>query len=116
MQSMNIPPLALFLRNIVIKNIEKYQSSSLFKRFNDYLEKYNINAKYSIQAFGRDINKHEGIEKTKSNIINNVFDIKKLKEYLIKKEIIHLMIKLILLMIKSLILIYKRKKKNIYIG
>jgi hypothetical protein len=85
MQSMNIPPLALFLRNIVIKNVEKCQSSSLFKRFNDYLEKYNINAKYSIQAFGRDINKYEGIEKTKSNIINYVFDITKLKEYLIKK-------------------------------
>lgn len=85
MQSMNIPPLALFLRNIVIKKVEKCSSSSLFKRFNDYLEKYNINAKYSIQAFGRDINKYEGIEKTKSNIINYVFDIIKLKEYLIKK-------------------------------
>ncbi len=57
----------------------------MFKRFNDYLEKYNINSKYSIQAFGRDINKYEGIEKTKSNIINYIFDIKKLKEYLIKK-------------------------------
>jgi len=85
MQSMNIPPLALFLRNIVVRNVEKCQSSSLFKRFNEFLEKYNINTKYSIQAFGRDINKYEGIEKTKSNNINYVFDIPKLKEYLIKK-------------------------------
>ncbi len=67
-----------------MNNIEKCQSSSLFKRFNDYLEKYNINAKYSIQAFWRDINKYGGIEKTKSYIICDVFDIKKLKEYLIK--------------------------------
>ena len=85
MQSMNIPPLALFLKQIVIKNVDKCQSTSLFKRFNEYLEKYNINGKYSIQAFGRDINKYEGIEKTKSNNINYVFDNKKLKEYLIKK-------------------------------
>jgi hypothetical protein len=85
MQSMNIPPLALFLKQIVIKNVEKCQSTSLFKRFNEYLEKYNINGKYSIQAFGRDINKYEGIEKTKSNNINYVFDNKKLKEHLIKK-------------------------------
>ena len=85
MQSMNIPPLALFLKQIVIKNVEKCQSTSLFKRFNEYLEKYNINGKYSIQAFGRDINKYEGIEKTKSNNINYVFDNNKLKEHLIKK-------------------------------
>jgi len=85
MQSMNIPPLALFLKQIVIKNVDKCQSTSLFKRFNEYLEKYNINGKYSIQAFGRDINKYEGIEKTKSNNINYVFDNNKLKEHLIKK-------------------------------
>ena len=59
MQSMNIPPLALFLKQIVIKNVDKCQSTSLFKRFNEYLEKYNINGKYSIQAFGRDINKYD---------------------------------------------------------
>jgi hypothetical protein len=85
MQSMNIPPLALFLKQIVIKNVDKCQSTSLFKRFNEYLEKYNINGKYSIQAFGRDVNKYEGIEKTKSNNINYVFDNNKLKEHLIKK-------------------------------
>jgi len=85
MQSMNIPPLALFLKQIVIKKVDKCQSTSLFKKFNEYLEKYNINGKYSIQAFGRDINKYDGIEKTKSNNVNYIFDINKLKEYLIKK-------------------------------
>lgn len=85
MQSMNIPPLALFLKKIVIKNVEKCQSNSLFKRFHEFLEKYNINAKYSIQSFGRDVNKFEGITKTKSNNINYVFDIPKLKEFLTKK-------------------------------
>jgi hypothetical protein len=82
--SLNVEDSLIYkhLKTIVIKKVEKCSSSSLFKRFNDYLEKYNINAKYSIQAFGRDINKYEGIDKTKSNIINYVFDIKKLKEYL----------------------------------
>ncbi len=63
MQEMNIPPLALFLRKLVIKKVEKCNLSSLFKRFNDFLEKYNINRKYSIQAFGRDINNMKALKK-----------------------------------------------------
>jgi hypothetical protein len=47
MQDMNIPPLALFLKKIVIKNVDKCQSNSLFKRFHEFLEKYNINSKYN---------------------------------------------------------------------
>ena len=85
MQEMNIPPLALFLKQIVINKVSMCQSSSLFKRFNEFLEKYNINGKYSITVFGRDIKKYEGIEKSKYHNINYIFDNKKLKEYLTKK-------------------------------
>lgn len=85
MQEMNIPPLALFLKQIVINKLNMCQSSSLFKRFNEFLEKYNINGKYSITAFGRDIKKYDGIEKSKYHNVNYIFDNIKLKEYLIKK-------------------------------
>ena len=82
MQEMNIPPLALFLKLLVIKKVDKYNASILFKLFNNYLEKYNFNIKYTITTFGRDINKYEGIEKTKSNLVYYIFDNTKLKEYL----------------------------------
>ncbi len=88
-QSVNIPIYARFLIDWSMKNNEnmEYSASSLFKKFNNFLERGNYDMKITISSFCRYIKKYKGIifkKKSFSNVY--YFNSKRIREGLIEKN------------------------------
>ena len=102
-QSMTIPPMALFLESKLLdyenmasfnsvggqdaQDLTKLPSNELFKEFNYWLgENGFTKMEYTITKYGREIVSYEGIKKQKSMGINKIIiDYAVLKQYLITK-------------------------------
>ena len=102
-QSMTIPPMALFLESKLLdyenmasfnsvggqdaQDLTKLPSNELFKEFNYWLgENGFTKMEYTITKYGREIVSYEGIKKQKSMGINKIIiDYAVLKHYLITK-------------------------------
>jgi organic radical activating enzyme len=83
-----VPDMIDFFESIVDedKKDNKYSSTELFNKFNDFVKANNFKVDYTTTKFGVDIKSYDGVEKIKTrtnNVIN--IDLKKLKEHLTSK-------------------------------
>ena len=88
MKEINIPPIALFLESLVMNNnlntTYKIESTTLYRQYTDYISTYNFKCVPTLTKFVLDIKKIDGVEQTRSSTSRSlVFDLIKLKEYLI---------------------------------
>ena len=76
MKELNIPVLARFFESIVDedKKDNKYSSTELFNKFNDFVKANNFKVDYTTTKFGIDVKAYDGVEKirTKTNIVINI--------------------------------------------
>ena len=96
LQSVNIPPMARFLEEMVnnfeySKTIEgdtilnKILAKELFQTYKQWLQQNGYNMDYNISKFGRELSSYNGIDKKKSSVITYIIDYDQLKMYLISK-------------------------------
>ena len=86
MKEMNIPPLALFLESIVMREETSYkvQSSVLFNQFTDYVSTFNFRTQPTLTKFILDIKKIDGIEQSRTSTARFInLDLVKVKDHLI---------------------------------